>query len=316
MDVLLQSDVEILQTKVHALEGKVDAQAKAIDELKELIKPIPRQSLTPVEGDFEVLKGLLQSDKWPAAVEPFLICSTDSDQDKEDRAEGILDLIIDTHLEGLSFLDFGCGEGHVVSHALSQNPKISIGYDVVAASRWKSINDERAVYTTEWEDVQKHSPFDVVLLYDVIDHIASSSDEIITALKRIKSVMAANAKVYVRCHPWCSRHATHLYHQINKAYVHLIFSPEELEQMGYIGTFTHNIIHPMMTYSELFRAGGLRAHRKEKITRSDVEKFFQITPVIANRIKKQWKQSHEKPLRDGKQFPVQTEIQFIDYVLA
>jgi len=55
------------------------------------------------------LVNLLNSKAWPHAVDPALICDISSEQDKEDRAEGILDLIIDIHLENLKFLDFGCG---------------------------------------------------------------------------------------------------------------------------------------------------------------------------------------------------------------
>ena len=69
---------------------------------------------------------LLKSDEWPEAVPEFLICE-DTEEDKSDRAEGILDFM-GLDLDGKKFLDFGCGEGHVAMKA-AESAKVSVGYD-------------------------------------------------------------------------------------------------------------------------------------------------------------------------------------------
>ena len=40
--------------------------------------------------------------------------------------------------------------------------------------------------------------------------------------------MEENSRLFVRFHPYTSRNGTHLGNQINKAYIHLIFSDDEL----------------------------------------------------------------------------------------
>ncbi len=264
--------------------------------------------------DFKKLKELLNSDQWPAAVEPSLICDVSSEQDKEYRAEGILDLIIDISLNGLSFLDFGCGEGHVVEKAALQKPKISVGYDIVQSERWEQWpQNDNMTLTTKWEDVVAKGPYNVILLYDVVDHI---EEDVIEELKKIKEVLSPGGKVFVRCHPWCSRHGTHLYRQINKAYIHLVFTEEELKELGFFGQKTREVIHPIATYEKWFKKAGFRIPRASTVMREGVNKFFLKNELIANRIKARWKTSSEKEFRTGKTFPTfQMEQQFIDWVI-
>jgi len=316
-----------INERLVALESVVESHTKELDELREVLKIMKAKNLasaTPQatalaskDDEFEALKVLLESNQWPAAVESYLICNNNSEQDKQDRAEGILDLIIDVHLEKLGFLDFGCGEGHVVNRTMIQNPRMSVGYDIAESETWSKWKpDPRMLFTSSWDDVVKNGPYNVVLAYDVLDHIEGDNEiAVIDTLKKIKSIMAPNAKLFARCHPWCSRHGTHLYHQINKAYAHLVFTPQELEQLGYKGMWTRKIIHPLMTYMSWFQKAGLRFQRKEQVVKSDIEKFFTQTPLVAKRIKANWKDSPDKELREGRKFPFQLEFQFADFVL-
>lgn len=307
---------------IKELEMLVEQQGVKIASLEETLKKIETRQLAGSNtrvaktDEFGALKLLLDSPSWPAAVDPALICNENSEQDKEDRAEGILDIIIDVHLEKLSFLDFGCGEGHVVNRSLIQNPRMAVGYDIVDFERWKSFPANPALaFTSNWEEVVKNGPYNLVLLYDVIDHMMGE-EAIVENLKKIRSVMAPNAKIFVRVHPWCSRHATHLYHKINKAYIHLVFSQEELKEMGYEGQPTRHIIHPVMHYNDCFKSAGLRVLGKEQITNTTIEPFFRDTAVVASRIKENWRKSHEPELREGRKFPWQLEMQFINFVLG
>ena len=131
-----------ISKRIELLESLVNNHTKTLAEIQDTLKKTQamRHVTLPIEIDetaeFDVLKTLLNSPTWPAAVDPVLICGEDSNQDKQDRAEGILDIIIDVHLEKLSFLDFGCGEGHVVNHSLTQNPHKTVGYDIVQSEKW------------------------------------------------------------------------------------------------------------------------------------------------------------------------------------
>lgn len=254
---------------------------------------------------------------WPEALENYEIC-TNLEQDKLDRAESIMNYILDVYLEDLKFLDFGCGEGHIANLSLSQNPNFTVGYDITVNEHWATWEaDPRLVFTDQWEVVEKNGPYNVILLCDVIDHMMGEKGVVVEALRKIRQVMAPNARVFVRCHPWTSRHATHLHHKINKAFVHLVFTEEELAQLGYTdGLPTQHIIHPLKTYGEFFNEAAFRIQNKEQLTKVPIEDFFSKTPIIAQRIKKNYINSHDNDLRDGKRFPSQLEVQFVDYVLV
>ena len=267
-------------------------------------KPVTETSVNspPVE-----LINLLNSKEWPPAVDPSLICDISSEQDKEDRAEGILDLIIDIHLENLKFLDFGCGEGYVINRSRTQKPRMAVGYDIKKFDKWdqweKSPN---TMLTTDWNDVKSIGPYNIVLMYDVIDHMLCAEQELIDQLKAIKTLLAPNAKVYVRTHPWCSRHGTHLYYQLNKAFVHLVFTNEELNLLGYEQDEVRRIKHPQQEYDRLFTSSGFKILSGPNAIKEKVEPFFINEKLLSERIKSHYSQESVVP---------SLENQFIDYVL-
>lgn len=279
-------------------------------------QPRPEPAPTPKFEVPKALVDLLNSSQWPPAVDPSLICDTSSDQDKEDRAEGILDLIIDVSLENLKFLDYGCGEGHVVNRSQTHKTKMSVGYDIKKYDKWDKWTLNNAVLTDDWTKAKSFGPYNIVLMYDVIDHMLESTDEIIHRLTEIKQILAPNGKVYVRNHPYCSRHGTHLYHQVNKAFAHLVFSDEELEALGYKSDKVRKTIHPIGEYKHIFNNAGFKIHNGPTVIREGVEKFFIQNQAVSERIKRSYKDSPEGPLKTGQQFPTfQLEQQFVDYVL-
>lgn len=306
----------IAEERIKTLEKEIVNLKQTIQQM--LDSPMGRDAVvvTPiVRTPFDDLKELLNTEKWPFAINPSLICDITSEQDKEDRAEGILDIIIDVHLAGLRFLDFGCGEGHVVSRSKLQNPALSVGYDIKESSRWTEFAGEKTKFTSKWDEVTANAPYDVILMYDVIDHIVN--EDPVTVLKRLRPLLKPGGRFFVRCHPFTSRHATHLYHKLNKAYVHLVFTDEELESMGLgMGHKVVKVIHPMITYNDYFAKAGFRLANQPQVQKEPVEPFFINTPMIAERIKSHWVTSHDEALRTGRQFPfVQLEQQFADYIL-
>lgn len=302
--------MEIIE-KIEELRSLLKKQEQEIETLK------IEASQINIADEFDTLKILLESSKWPSAVAPSLICDISSEQDKQDRAEGILDVIVDVHLENLAFLDFGCGSGHVNNRSLTQNPRVSVGYDIKKHDNWDEWPDnEKTLYTTDWEKVKSKGPYNIVLIYDVIDHM-DSEEEVIDNLKKIKEVMAPKAKIYIRTHPWCSRHGTHLYHKINKAFIHLVFNDKELEKLGYKNEPLLKTIHPLKTYDYWFKTAGFNILHMQQNTHIEVEPFFRDTPLVAKRIKSHWIHSHEEDLRTGRRLPeFQMKFQFIDYILS
>ncbi len=305
---VLNKEVETTN-RIETVKGKLLEFQQSVEAPKSVVEA-PKIEV-PVE-----LLNLLNSKEWPAAVDPTLICDITSDQDKEDRAEGILDLIIDTHLEHLKFLDFGCGEGHVINKSKIQKPKLAVGYDIKKYEKWeKWEKTSNTMITDDWETIKTNGPYNIILMYDVIDHMIMSKEDLISKLKEIKSLLAPNGKVYVRNHPWCSRHGTHLYHKLNKAFVHLVFSDEEIEAMGHTQEQVRQTIHPLNEYEELFNKSGFKIQGTPNVVKEGVEPFF-YKDIISQRIKNNYKNSHDVNLKNRSQFPVfQLEQQFIDYVL-
>lgn len=282
-----------------------------LKELQQIVDQ-PQAVLTALAEDlsgFESLRKALQSDRWPEAVNPMLICDPNSEKDKVERGRGIVELMIEEDLNGLKFLDFGCGEGHCVNMSSEQNTIISVGYDIKQYESWERLkeNKENLLFTTNIDEVASKGPYDVIILFDVIDHLASE-EKPITVLSKARSLLSDKGKVYMRCHPFTSRHATHLYHTLNKAYVHLVFNPGELKEIipdcPYVEP-SIGVTTPIKTYQDFIEKAGLKIDSRRDITEK-VEPFFKI-PVIAERIMRNTKSN---------QFPeFQMSVQFIDYVL-
>jgi 2-polyprenyl-3-methyl-5-hydroxy-6-metoxy-1,4-benzoquinol methylase len=265
------------------------------------------QALEEDLGSFELLKKALESDRWPEAVNSALICDPTNHSNKTQRARGIIDLTIEEDLTGLKFLDFGCGEGHTTLYAAEKGAAVSVGYDHDNPA-WKDfVGMPNLLLTSNWEEISATGPYDIIMLFDVLDHL--TNEDPVTVLKRLGSLLKENGKIYVRCHPFSSRHATHLYHDLNKAYVHLVFTPQELKEIVPNPRFAERnigVTMPVATYSAWFEKAGLKVVNRVDF-KENVEPFFKI-PKIAERIMRISKYTN---------FPeFQMSIQFINFILA
>lgn len=270
-----------------------------IDLLKKSIDSI--DEIHSIEIKYKMGRKLLDSPDWPLAVEEHLIVDESSEVDKLIRAEGILDILNESFI-GKKFLDFGCGTGHVALKA-SEKAALSIGYDI--EPQWTNINNSnRLILTDNYDLVKDNGPYDIILLYDVLDHLEEDPVDI---LLKIRDLLSDNGVIYVRTHPFSSRHATHLYRQINKAYVHLVFSEEELESMGYKWMKTKKVVSPILTYAKWFSDAKLKMKFNVSITKEPVEEFFK-NGEVAQRI---------MGTMEKNEFPqFQLEQQFHDYALV
>lgn len=263
----------------------------------------------------EELKKMLKSDEWPAAVDPSLICDQHSEEHKQERAEGILDLI-GTNLKGKNFLDFGCGEGHCVKAAANHGAR-AVGFDI--HQQWEPDPN----LTTDWARVRAKGPYDIILVYDVIDHCLNPEGEYpewwrelpALTLGRCRDTLLPEGKIYMTGHPWTSRHATHCYQQLNKAYIHWFFTEDELREMGCepIPTRTNNH-HPIPGYADIIKGSQLRIIERD-IQESDVEPFF-WQPIFHEYYEKTYAHSGDPAARNGQPFwEFQLRQQFHHYVL-
>lgn len=260
--------------------------------------------------DWEEVSGYLESNEWPQAVSPCQIVEEDSEKDKEERAEGIVQVLLPPLL-GKRFLDFGCGEGHIAKNA-SKEASLSVGYDAFKSENsrlvWEDTHDY-CLLTTDFKRVKEMGPYEVVLIYDVLDHARGAEPSEI--LSKAAEVLAEGGKIYLRCHPWCGRHGGHLYRKINKAFVHLVLSEEELRFLGVEPEHNTKVIRPLKYYHEAINAAGLVIQSQPEMDNQEVEDFFRDVPAIRKRILRHW--DVEDWSADQPSF--QMSQCFVDYVL-
>jgi 2-polyprenyl-3-methyl-5-hydroxy-6-metoxy-1,4-benzoquinol methylase len=250
------------------------------------------------QKEFEELRSSINRDDWPNAVDPELIC--DNEEKTAERSAGILDLLIGEHLKGKSFLDYGCGDGSVVFTARSHETRLSIGYDI-DLSKIKYEGE----FTSEFEEIKRKGPYDVILIHDVLDHAIKLDP--IQILIQAKSVLAYGGRIYVRNHPWCSRHGAHLYEKKNKAFLQLVFDSSELVRIGgLVPEQNVKIMRPIETYRHWFVESGLTIVCETPI-RDAIEPFFRTPSIATDRIK-----AHFEDEADMKN---QLEISFVEYIL-
>jgi len=236
-------------------------------------------------NNFDLLKQLLLSKDWPKAAHDDQICNFNSSRESIFRAQNSLNIfdLDEKALNGKRFLDFGCGSGFAAVEAGARGAT-SFGYDRFESNFWEK--NKGVGFFSDWHGVQKevnlNGKFDFVLLYDVLDHVEGEVIE--SVLSKIYSV--CSGLVFIRCHPFCSRHGYHLHSLLNKAFIHLIFSPQELHSLG-LKKVEHTLsIVNVRDYTSFFV-------KKFKILsevriEDPVDKFFNDNPFILNRINNKW----------------------------
>lgn len=299
---------------IRALEHMTGFLRSLLEE--ELKTPKVPENEREMLSEITNLRILARSTKWPLAIPEELICGDDDDQ-KLSRAAGILNDFINTDLSDKKFLDFGCGEGHV-PYVASNLVGVSsaVGFDIKKHD-WNnfSMNMENADnlhFVDTFEKALSLGPYDVILVNDILDHCIDPRE----VFNQVKMLKSPNGKVFVRCHPWTSRHGGHLYKQLNRAYLHLIFNEDELYAMGIKTENINKFLDPLKTYRQLIENSNLKIANEEIISQP-VELFFTHEPSILRRIKNQWTKSDDPNLASGKVFPREIlEIQFVDYLLV
>jgi 2-polyprenyl-3-methyl-5-hydroxy-6-metoxy-1,4-benzoquinol methylase len=285
------NDVEEIKTLLHDLQNS------------EIAVQYYESEKIPYNQEYCHLENLMS--RWPLAVATKDF--TKREADEIEKAQSITDLYIGKHfMEDLKFLDFGCGKGYVAEAALRENPTISIGYDIKIE---RVSNDPKLIFTNNFAEVEKYKPYDIILAFDVLDHIENEDPS--EVVKKLTELLSSDGVLYIRCHPWTSRHATHLHERgCNLAYAHLIFDDIELTRLGGFQNMpTFKTKNPLKTYREWFNNAGLLI-KEEKPTYTEIEHFF-YRPELAKRIRKHW------PERDYLIVPDDIlNIEFIDYELT
>lgn len=248
---------------------------------------------------------LMSIDCWPEAVENYLVASNNR-ENQINRANAVLDSMLDRSVENLDFLDFGCGDGWIARQAFTRGVNSVTGYDIKESLNWENI--DKVKFTANFNDL-KQGHYDVIMLYDVLDHC----EDAVGVMNQIKGLLKfGKSVVYVRCHPWTSRHATHVYKQgLNKAYVHLFLTWDEITELlaeGEKPMFTRNEKNPLEAYRWWFHE--FKTIKERLIKDEPLSQFF-LVPSFRELIIQEQKLSPDRI--EG--FFRDMEVQFVDYIL-
>ena len=276
-----------------------------IDQISGLLEKL--KSCIDPNTEFESLRKLLDSDEWPHAAKEFLICSKDSVEEQSDRGRAVVEIMSIMKPISGNFLDYGCGAGYCSKYVASQKITTkTIGFDIKSQKEWNDA--QGVVFTDNWDEVVKNGPYDSILMFDVLDHLIGENQ--VDVLKKIGNVLTQNGNILMRVHPWMSRHANHHYYTCNKAYIHLVFTPEEFEKILPSSEFSEPSMKsgtPIMTYDKIVKDAGLKFVGQGRQSRLPVDQFFK-RPEIVSRILKN---------TGHKDFPeFQMSLQFIDYLIV
>ena len=288
---------------------------RLIEKNKDDIKEITLRVKDPDIFLSDMLSDLKDDADWPYAVNPALIVNTDDEDEVRLRARNIVEMSIEQDVFGLNFLDFGCGEGHVAAEVLARGARKVVAHDIKAGDKWPTLSEQgNLLYTTDWKQVVENAPYDFILIYDVLDHVMNRDPK--DVLSDLSKLLNKDGFISVRFHPWISRHGSHLYTQLNKAYAHLIFDDEKLKRCGYEVTPMRKVVHPMMTYKNWIQKAGLSVVKEDKI-QEPVEDFFLKNDLLKSMIQKHFKNSPMEEYKEGKgDLSRVMSFHFCDFVLA
>lgn len=264
----------------------------------------------PSVQTLDVAKRLMKEKGWPEAVPSDLLADNTLPEDLSARAVGILEATVDRNLEGLRFLDFGCGDGYTIPAAIEKGASLAIGYDIKRCSWWNKIGSEKGIFVDNIEDL-KTQEFDIIFIYDVLDHVDKPQD----VLHKVNSLLAPNGIVYVRCHPWTSRHGGHLYKDLNRAYIHVAIDEVNLKELGYNPEPIKKILRPLKYYKSLIQESGFKILR-DYVHLDSMENFFRNNELVKQALHRHWDQERKNiPVLDDGKINHILEIEFVDFVI-
>lgn len=149
---------------------------------------------------------------WPEAIDQSFIC-----RNKEDelyRAQAIVELLIDEQLIGKRFLDFNLHNNYCADYVYNQKNTL---YSSGLYLQTENKTNDGLLITSNFNEIENYAPYDVILAFDVFNHL---TDDIELWFNKLNKLLAQNGILYLRTHPFSSRHATHFYKEDNKAYIH------------------------------------------------------------------------------------------------
>lgn len=220
--------------------------------------------------------------EWPQAVMSHMIVTNKGVDEKRFRALQIVRLL--GQFDGQTVLDVGCNDGYIARELGNQAKKV-VGYDLRHAPTWDKLSNGVVSFTTERNEVEANR-YDTIVVYDVLDHL--EGEDPIKFMEWLNSLLVFGGRIFVRTHPWTSKHGGHLYENgQNKAFLHLAMTADELIQAGIDLPPAVKLSRPMAAYQQIFESAGLKVSKRKGHVES-VDPFFSAG-ILERIIKVTWK---------------------------
>ena len=266
-----------------------------------------RRAVAHYEAGNQLLRDLLRAEtspqvtivkSWPEAVPTTFIVRPGQRPAATMRARQIIDQLAGD-LSGLNMLDYGCGEGWTAAVAADQAATV-VGYDPTPSPVWETLIRDNLKFATS----PGNGPYDIILCYDVLDHVEEPQAEVMARLHRL---LSPEGVLYLRLHPWTSRHGAHQYegNGNNLAYWHLAAEPAEVAAAVMVPPY--RVIRPLAIYEALVRDAGFKVLER-RIDSHEPEPYFADATLDAI-IRNTWGQI------DADQAHKIMAIQHVDYLL-
>lgn len=301
----------ILQT-IKRIEASIETLKHLFGETSDnskLKSPKPKKTKIKSTDNLDIGPPPPIAANWPLAVAPDRIIKPGNQSQEQLRALQVAKIIDGlVPLKSKTILDVGCGNGYL-AREISSKAKYVLGFDIKQGD-WSSLVSDRLNVAFTTDEVGIVPGYDLIIMYDTLDHLSRVSPE--DNLAWLRSLLNPEGVIYIRTHPWCSRHGGHLYEHDNgnRAFLHLAFTMSELANMGLVIAPNIKVVKPHMAYEGFFAKAGLKIVSKRLIT-EPVDGFFTQNPLILDRISKLWwdNDNIESVLK-------KMQISFIDYVLS
>jgi len=283
---------------------KIDLEEFALSPkaVAEVVEPTVSKQDRQKEARQKHIRELMAIGDWPEAIDKHLE-ATATQEDQINRANAVLDTMISRSTDGINFLDFGCGDGWMAKQMLLRKVCTSTGFDLITSDCWNQ--NDGVHFCSAFRELKK-SHYDMIMLYDVLDHC----EDPLLIMKQVRSLLAEDGVVYIRCHPWTAKHASHLYKDgLNKAYIHLFLTWDEIIDEGHTPLFTRMEKNPLEAYQWWFKSSEFNVV-SSYYHKSEVHPFFQQKAF-------QELLACEQQLDDKTfpQFMESMELEFADYEL-
>ena len=158
----------------------------------------------------------------------------------------------------------GCDDPYLPDHYAAE-ANIVISYN--RKTQWANFtkNKDNLIFTDNIQDTYFKAPYDLVIYWDILDHYFEDyvtqkyelSDMLDINQRNFleigKQLLRPEGKMFIRCHPWYSRHGGHLDNNI--AYNHLLIEDEEYYHLQENqDLITHRICDPVGYYKRLINS--------------------------------------------------------------